>query len=120
MFTGARHDTDEDRAEIKTTGNSHYTYYQVLRNFDHDTISYSDFYLKLLHAREDLLSDNSNITFKGVQYVTDSLSQYDIVLGQLHTDQSDFVLDWMRAIGGPAFRGVYSSGAFDSFPPCPF
>ena len=61
-----------------------------------ETISYTYLYYKLLHTKEDcLISANSNITFKGAQYITDE------ELSPL--PQSDVVLDWMHAIGGPTF-----------------
>ena len=81
-------------SEIQTTGNSHLTYDHVKNSFNHNTISYSDFYLKLLNDKEDLLSVTGNVSFEGAQYVTD---------GKLTPLlQSDVVLDWMHTIWGPA------------------
>ena len=83
-------------AEIQTTGNSHLTYYHVKRSFNHDTISYTDFYYKLHHTKADCLpSAAGNITFKEAQCIT-----YEELTP---LPQSDIVLDWMHAIGGPAF-----------------
>ena len=83
-------------AEIHTTSNSHLTYYHVKRSFNHDIISYTDYYYKLLHTKEDfLLSATGKVTFKGARYNGDE------ELTPL--PQSDIVLDWMHTIGGPAF-----------------
>ena len=83
-------------AEIQTTGNSHLTYYHVKRSFDHGSFSYTDFYYKLLHTKEDcLLLVAGNVTFKGARCVTDEELK--------PLPPSDVVLDWMHAIGGPTF-----------------
>ena len=83
-------------AGIKTTGNSYHTYYKVKRSFNHDVISYTNFYYKLIHTKEDcLLLATSNINFEGARYsVDEELTPFP---------QSDIILDWMHAVGGPAF-----------------
>ena len=57
-------------AGIKSTGTSHQAYYKAKKNFDPTSTSYTDFYYKLLNAKEDcLLTSAGGIRYEGAAVI---------------------------------------------------
>ena len=85
-------------AGLKSSGCKHYTYYQLKQNFEKNgDVSHNDFFFSLRNAKEDclLLSRNNGgtVKFNGIVPVEDE----DLT----PTLESDIVIDWLHAIGGP-------------------
>jgi hypothetical protein len=82
-------------AGIKSTGTSHQAYYHAKKSYDPTTISHTDFYYKLVNAKEDcLLRTDGDVRYEGIR------PQVDEELTACN--KSDVVLDWLDCIGGAA------------------
>ena len=82
-------------AGIKSTGITHQAYYQAKKSYDPTTISYTDFYYKLMNAKEDcLLRANGEVKYEG------EIPQADEEFTACN--KSDVVLDWLDCVGGAA------------------
>ena len=85
-------------AGLRTSGSKHLTYSKLKRSYDPTSNqSPQEFYYALRDAKEDcLLLANSNIKFKGKTLAEDE--------ELIPCIESDVVMDWLEAIGGPALQ----------------